>query len=295
MAVSTISIPKIINNSILASMALDRTATLTTQFLSKKFQFEISRATRKSLVQINYDATSCYDRIIPNLAALVSRKFGVPPSVVLSNITTLLYAKYRLKTELGTSVDYYQHNDEYPIYGTGQGSGNSPMIWCFLSSILFDCYEENATGAVYETPDRKGTTKIQMIGYVDDSNGQTNTFMRNRQPEDKVLIKQATDDAQRWHDILWASGGALELSKCSYQLLSWKFSPLGVPSLTRDLPTAQVKVWDSSDRTSSQNIPAISAHMAHKTLGHYKDPAGNQKQQLLELQLKCDKAADFIA
>ena len=31
----------------------------------EEFQFEISRATRKALVQINYDATSCYDRIIP--------------------------------------------------------------------------------------------------------------------------------------------------------------------------------------------------------------------------------------
>jgi hypothetical protein len=133
-----------------------------------------------------------------------------------------------------------------------------------------------------------------MIGYVDDSNGQTNIFLRNRQPEAKVLLRQAMDDAQRWHDILWASGGALEISKCSYQLMSWTFSPLGVPSLTKTLPAEQVKVSDIHLITS-QNIPAISAHRAHKTLGHYKDPAGNQQQQLLELQLKCDKAADFIA
>ena len=260
----------------------------------EEFQFEISRATRKSLVQINYNATSCYDRIIPNLAALVSRKSGVPPSVVLSNITTLLNAKYRLKTELGTSNEYYQHTTEFPIYGTGQGSGNSTMIWCFLSSILFDCYETSATGALYESPDRSGTTKIQMIGYVDDSNGQTNTFTRNKQPDARVLLKQATDDAQIWHDILWASGGALELSKCSYQLLSWTFSPLGVPALTKALPASQVTVHNIH-RTTSQQILAISAHHAHKTLGHYKDPAGNQRQQLIELQLKCDKAADFIA
>jgi hypothetical protein len=64
----------------------------------EEFQFEISRTTRKALIQINYDATSCYDRIIPNLAALVSRKFGVPQSVVQANINTLLHAKYRLKT-----------------------------------------------------------------------------------------------------------------------------------------------------------------------------------------------------
>lgn len=258
------------------------------------FQLEISRATRKSLVQINYDATSCYDRIIPNLAALVSRKFGVPQSVVLSNVTTLLNAKYRLKTELGTSAEFYQHNDEFPIYGTGQGSANSPMIWCFLSSILFDCYETMATGALYEAPDRSGTTQIQMIGYVDDSNGQTNTFTRNQQPTAKFLLRQASKDAQIWHDILWASGGALELSKCSYQLLSWTFSSAGTPMPIKAIPNFPVTVKDMT-RTTSQNIPAISAHSAHKTLGHYKDPAGNQRQQLHELQQKCDKAADFIA
>jgi hypothetical protein len=102
----------------------------------EEFQLEISHATRKSLLQTNYDATSCYDRIIPSLASLVSRKFGVPETVVMSNVTTLMKAKYRLKTELGVSNEFYQHTVEYPIYGTGQGSGNSPMIWCFLSSVL---------------------------------------------------------------------------------------------------------------------------------------------------------------
>jgi hypothetical protein len=44
----------------------------------EEMQFEISRASRKMMVQTNYDATSCYDRIIPNLAMLVSRKNGIP-------------------------------------------------------------------------------------------------------------------------------------------------------------------------------------------------------------------------
>ena len=33
----------------------------------EELQFEISRATRKTVIQTNYDAASCYDRIIPNL------------------------------------------------------------------------------------------------------------------------------------------------------------------------------------------------------------------------------------
>ena len=261
----------------------------------EEFQFEISRTTRKSLLQTNYDATSCYDRIIPNLAAIVSRKFGVPESVVLSNVTTLMKAKYRLKTELGTSTEFYQHDSDFPIYGTGQGSGNSPMIWCFLSSVLFDCYETKAHGATYELPDRSATTTIYMVGYVDDSNGQTNKFQDNDQPDDSVILEQASQDAQVWHDVLTASGGALELPKCSYHLLSWTFAANGTPFLKLDVPHTMVTVTNTAGAADPQVIPAISAHAAHKTLGHYKDPAGNQAQQLRELTEKCDKAADFIA
>ena len=47
----------------------------------KELQFELSRVTRKTLVQTNYDADSCYDLIIPNVAMLVSQKYGVPASV----------------------------------------------------------------------------------------------------------------------------------------------------------------------------------------------------------------------
>jgi hypothetical protein len=121
----------------------------------EEFQLEISRASRKTLLQTNYDATSCYDRIIPNLAALVSQKYGVPLPAVMVNVKTLQSAQYKLKTELGLSDQWYTHSNEHPIYGTGQGSGNSPMIWCFLSSVLFDCYDKQAHGAIYELPDKK--------------------------------------------------------------------------------------------------------------------------------------------
>jgi hypothetical protein len=43
--------------------------------------------------------------------------------------------------------------DGTPIYGTGQGSGNSPAIWCFISSLLYDCYDKKAAKAMYITPD----------------------------------------------------------------------------------------------------------------------------------------------
>ena len=105
----------------------------------EELQFEISRASRKMMAQTNYDATSCYDRIIQNLAMLISRKFGVHKQVAKSNASTLELTEFRTRTELGVSETGYTHSPEYPIYGTGQGGGNSPQIYCFMSSVMFDC------------------------------------------------------------------------------------------------------------------------------------------------------------
>jgi hypothetical protein len=118
----------------------------------------MSRLTRKTFVQTNYDATACYDRIVPNLAVPLER------------------ASCHVRTDLGMSKEKYTHTNENPIFGTGQGSGNSPAIWCFLSSLLYNCYDEEAITATYCFPDKTERIHFGMVGFVDDSNGQTNAF-----------------------------------------------------------------------------------------------------------------------
>jgi hypothetical protein len=115
----------------------------------EELQFEISRLSRKTFLQTNYDATACYDRIIPNLATLASRRFGVDQQVALTNARTLEQARYFIRTEMGLSPTSYTHSASFPIYGTGQGSGNSPMIWSFVSSLLFQCKKTRANPAAY--------------------------------------------------------------------------------------------------------------------------------------------------
>lgn len=119
----------------------------------EELQFEISRISRRMFLQTNYDASACYDRNIPNLAMHASRKFGVEKTVTQSNGYRLLNAKYHIRTRLGLSDSSYSHTVDMPIYGTGQGSGNSPMIWCFLSSLLYDCYDSMAHPAQHCNPD----------------------------------------------------------------------------------------------------------------------------------------------
>ena len=259
----------------------------------EEMQSEISRASRKSLVKFDNDATSCYDRILVAIASITSRKYGLHKNVAFVMARTLQEAKYRLKTELGISEDFYQHTKLNPIHGTGQGSQNSPAIWCLISSILFDCHESKAYGATFESPDKKESIKLYMIGFVDDSTGQVNVFSENVQPPPTVIIQRMKHDAQLWNDLLWVSGGDLELPKCSYHVIHYQFAKNGTPSLQGG-QVGEAMIIQTGDRMAAQTIPPLSAHTAHKTLGHWKDPAGNQEQQRRRLKKKSDEEGTFI-
>jgi hypothetical protein len=58
-----------------------------------------------------------------------------------------------------------------------------------------------------------------MVGLVDDSNGQTDLFDQHESEITRQkIIEELKNNAQLWAELLGLTGGgALELSKCSYQ------------------------------------------------------------------------------
>jgi hypothetical protein len=90
--------------------------------------------------------------------------------------------KYKLKTSMGVSDKFDANCQAFPIYGTGQGSGNSPTIWCIVSLVLLECHEEKGHGAYFCTPDQQMLVSLSMVRFVDDSTGQVNESTLNSQP-----------------------------------------------------------------------------------------------------------------
>lgn len=144
----------------------------------EELRFEISRLSRRMIMlQTNYDATACYDRIIPSLSMLVSRKFGVRVQLTKTNASTLQQAWYHIYTDLGVSAESYSHSELMQIYGTGQGSGNSPVLWLFICCMLFALYASLAKPAQYCNLDHTNEIILAIVGFVDDCNGQVNCFL----------------------------------------------------------------------------------------------------------------------
>lgn len=249
------------------------------------FQRQLSKAARSSLIQLNFDASSCYDRIIPSLSGLTAQAIGIPPPTVLCNNSTLKTMKYHLTHGSHLTKEFYRHSKSFPIYGTGQGSANSPYVWCFISSLLFDCYDKFSHGATYKSPDQSTEIKLNMTAFVDDSNAQITHQPSQHDSDIFTLLQDADHDAQLWKELLETSGGALEPSKCSYHVLDWDFRPDGTPFLLQS-PNSP-----NTDTTSHlfpllSKFKFLSPQQVHKTLGTLQSPTGKPKMQLQALHGK---------
>jgi hypothetical protein len=196
---------------------------------------------------------------------------------------------------LTLSDEWYQHCEVSPIYGTGQGSANSPVIWGCVSSRAFDAYESKAHGATFVSPDRKHKLQVYIAGFVDDTNASTNDFEAPVQDPMKIL-QMAQDDAQVWNDLLYRTGGALEVSKCQFHIAHFEFTIAGAPVMTAfDPATARIEVDESGETQALANVKYLPATTPRKSLGCYKSPAGTCSTQIAAIRKKAVKKSSLVA
>lgn len=241
---------------------------------TEELQNEINHMARKSQIKFANDAKSCCGRMISGLVNLISRKFGMPKTMCMTQGNALKEAQYRLKTMFGMSDSSHAHCQAHPLHGTGQGSGSSPVLWVVTSSILFDIHQIKGNGASYTSPDKEISAQFNMLGFVDDSAGQVNLFMDNDQSQVERLARLMEEDTQLWSDFLQTSGGASELSKCSYHVTSCGFCQVGTPVLKGHQDKVKIRVTGPS---GTEHINQLSPCTSHRTLGAFKSPSGNQE------------------
>jgi hypothetical protein len=171
------------------------------------------------------DISGCFDRIIPSIISMLNVKNGCPPEVVKMHADTLSKARYYLKTKNGISDTYYSHSDETPVYGNGQGAGDSPSQWNQESALLIDLYKREAPNATMTTHTRQVTVNVPITAFADDTNLLGNDNYRNKSIP--TLVAEAKRAFELWNNLLHATGHFMELSKCACYLSIWKFQDDG--------------------------------------------------------------------
>lgn len=107
-----------------------------------------------------------------------------------------------------------------------------------------DCYSQKANGMILRPIGKDQQSTHQWIeGFVDD----TSLFCNDNEGNKNIqkLINHLQADANLWANLLAATGGNLELQKCFYYILAWKFDDKG---FGHPVPAEEIsqKVWPDS-------------------------------------------------
>jgi hypothetical protein len=234
------------------------------------------------------DISGCFDRIIPSIVSLLNRKNGCPSAAVKAHAKTLQSARYYLKTKHGVSDGCYTHSNETPIYGNGQGAGDSPSQWSQESALLFDLYAEAASCARMSYRNGIQAATIPLTAFADDTNLMGNDDRRT------LSISQLADQTKQafelWNTLLHATGHFMELSKCACYFSIWDFQEDGYAyMIPPDELDVEIKVKDVTGVT--QTIKQLPTDASQKLLGVMKNPIGNQQDEVKRLKTKSDQIA----
>jgi len=243
------------------------------------------------LLKINYvrfdnDASACFDRIIVALGMLAARRCWMPISAIRSHAKSLELMKYMVKTVYGISESCYQGTPFSPLFGTGQGSGASPAVWLTLVVVLLNTLEKVSPMRMsFVSPDGLNVHSRLVDAFVDDT---ALGFTDDGKASFEELIHRLEEVAQTWEKLLHYSGGALNLSKCSWFVMYWDWRA-GRPVIRRsdESATAQVQL-SQGQSTEKARIPRQELHQSTRILGVLQNPLGDFSQHVRVMKDKAD-------
>ena len=251
-----------------------------------EFILDTARIHQQTIAIQQNDASACYDRIIANHASINSRREGTPKRVCKLRANTLHSTNFHIQTSLGTSKESYSHQ-QYPIHGSGQGSGSAGNEFTFISVPIIKTIEDTSPGWKSINPNNDNKWKSHMSVFVDDSRNFVTAKERtnSKSPELCKLLQHA---AQSWEHLLSTSGGKLNPSKCVFYILQWTFQPDGT-SMVDNTSAFKISIT-SSETKESINVPHLHPDQPVTYLGHTSQPDGKQSAPF---QLVLSKTKNF--
>ena len=122
----------------------------------------------------------------------------------------------------------------------------------------------------------------------------SNDFQPQYEAPFQELLRRMQYDAQLWNNLLYCSGGKLELPKCSFHVLRFEFRPNGTPIPEIASHDGAIHITDLETNREIP-IPSKRAFETHKTLGHFKSPTSRQQTELNNLREKAERISVLIS
>jgi len=167
---------------------------------------------------------------------------------------------YQMKTAYGVLPGYIQTTLVVNILGMMQGSAAVGALWGLVSSMLFSILLRSRFPATrFPSPNVRIFTERNGEAYVND----TTLWMMAMVGSMQILLRKAEQQAQSWERLLWMTGGALNLKKCFWYHIEWKWTATGAPAMmTIDkTPGWTIQLTQGSDHKSPITIKRVEVNV----------------------------------
>jgi len=194
---------------------------------NKMMFYDHFRITRNTAADVSNDLARCFDRMIEACQNLSCQQHGADLQYLKFHAKAHWLFQYHVKHAHGVSTQYNAFTTASPWYGAGQGLGDAVPRWVVQADSLISACHSVATPWMVTSPDRSTQIQQGFDAFMDDIDIiaatpiQTNT--------DPIPIVQC--NLNQWHDILQASSGELNPTKCVWLYFDWKFDSKGRPSI----------------------------------------------------------------
>lgn len=254
--------------------------------LKKELYWTDFRLSRRNGADIDLDLTACFDNIVERYSNLSCRSRGMPKKFGQLHTKVVQHTKHHANTNLGISERYNTHSVEQPIHGSGQGAGDSPTRWILISNGITLGFNKKAKLCSISNPNKTIYITHGPDTFMDDT---TMVLQAALGEELTDFVKQLEFNVQLWEELVHATGGELNLSKCYVLLFWWRIDAEGTPhmQMPTDIPV-QIPLPSSKNGTTNhlqQRDPTV----GERFLGLYPTAIGTTKDQVEKLQTKTTK------
>jgi hypothetical protein len=170
------------------------------------------------------------------------------------------------------------------LYGIGQGSCSSPIVWALLNQLLLTALGEELDGITTDTSPGYSFVDDTITGATDDNHNHEPipSSVRGLTQEEYSLVARMEEIIQFFLDLLQVTGDDLAPEKCAWYLIGHRWNK-GVSKLIQIEP--QYRSITMTSRSSGQisGIKRKTPTEGHGTLGFFMtgDGTSNEHKQVM--------------
>jgi hypothetical protein len=252
----------------------------------KLLTWEYFRYAKETMAAFPGDLQSNFDWMLAPINSIILMKKGMPKQACKCRAATVEGFERPVRTAAGTSIATYKYEEgDTRMGGEVQGKPDNMQLWTMTSDILLTIHDKICKGVTMLDATKKLVSRRTGDAYVDDKDLLEAASETNSAGE---AVKNIQDSAQKWSNLVAATGQALAFHKCFWQMLAWvDFGGCYRAANKREV-TSEHRVEIRDHRGISSEIEYRHWNESNEGLGVNLCPNANQKPEY-EKRLKQTK------